>query len=382
MNGTMKVFSTMAVLVGVASVLSTGAISARADTQVETINLYSDLSGPVYGTNQNIWTNILVPLFEKQHPNIMVNVTFGGDSDNAALDRIIASVKAKQPSPYDLVDPDAIMTPLEQLHDGVTLNRTNIPLLNEVDPTFLQQSMHQGMPYRGSWVVLLYNSAKVKNPPKTLAQLEAWIKQNPGKFTYCAPNTGGSGGAFVQTVVNSFVPQKDQATFVNSYNAKLESDWTPGLNYLKELGKSMYRGGYYPQGNLGVAQLLASGAIWMGTQWSDGAIDEIRTHMLPPSIKMIQPTPPFNGGPADMVIPKSSAHIKAAETFMNWLLTNTAQQAIVNYMGGFPGVKSEYMSPAIKKQFAAITKYTPAPWYSNDFGNDLSAKWQSVVAAK
>lgn len=382
MKRSAKLFATLIILTSATSILATGALSAKADTQVETINLYSDLSGPVYGTNKNIWANILVPLFEKQHPNIMVNVTFGGDSDSAALDRIIASVKAKQPSPYDLVDPDSIMTPLEQLHYGVKLTNKNIPSLHEVDSTFLKQSMNQGMPYRGSWVVLLYNSNKVKNPPKTLAKLESWIKQNPGKFTYCAPNTGGSGGAFVQTVVNSFVPKKVQPSFVNSYNPKLESDWTKGLNYLKQLGSSMYRGGYYPQGNLAVAQLLASGSIWMGTQWSDGAISELHTHMLPANIKMIQPTPAFNGGPADMLIPRSSAHVKAAETFMNWLLSNTAQQAIIDNMGGFPGVKSAYMSPSIKKQFASITKYTPAPWYSNNFGNDLSAKWQSVVASK
>ena len=46
-------------------------------------------------------------------------------------------------------------------------------------------------------MLLAYNPNKVPNPPKTLDELLAWIKANPGRFTYNSPKTGGSGGAFV-----------------------------------------------------------------------------------------------------------------------------------------------------------------------------------------
>ena len=47
-------------------------------------------------------------------------------------------------------------------------------------------------------VLLAYDSTKVTAPPKTLDELIAWIKANPGKFTYNSPSTGGSGGSFVR----------------------------------------------------------------------------------------------------------------------------------------------------------------------------------------
>lgn len=381
MKSSWKTLATIGALTTTSVFALAGPLTANAASQqVETINLYSDLSGPIYGSNKNIWNNVLVPMFEKQYPNIMVNVTFGGSADSSTLTAIEASMKAKQPSPYDLVDVQSIMQPLEQLHEGVRLTTKNIPLLHEVDMAYVNQAEGQAMPYRSSWVVLLYNSQKVKNPPTTLTALEKWIQANPGQFTYNSPNTGGAGGSFVQTVVNQFIPKSDRKKFINSYNAKLETDWTKGLNYLKSLGKDMYRNGFYPNGNLAAAQLLASGSIEMTTQWSDGATDEFRGKVLPPYVKMLQLHPAFNGGPADILIPKNSAHVKASETFMNWLLTKPAQMAVYKYMGGLPGVKSQYMPAAVKKYFAPILKYNPAPWFSSDFGNDLNAKWQTVVA--
>lgn len=369
----------------VAGVLVASPIAASAATHkapgVTTVTLYSQLGGPAAGTTLNIWTNVLIPMFEKSHPGIKVAVTFAsGNSDQAILDRILAAIKAKQPSPYDLVDPNDVMIPLVELHDGVPLSQKQIPLMSQVSPAWIRQMNDEALPFRGSWVILAYNSHYVKNPPKTLAALETWIKSNPGKFTYCSPSSGGSGDAFAETVVNSFIPPALRSTFVNEYKPGLESYWTKGLDYLTSLGKSMYRGGYYPNGNLAVDQLLSSGAIWMAPQWSDIATSSLRVGALPPFIKLLQPLPPFNGGPADLVIPINATHKAAAEVFENWLLTPPAQEAIVHIMGGFPGVEYKYMPPAIQRQFAPIAQHAPAEWFSTQFGQDLAKKWQAVVA--
>jgi len=367
------------------SALGVGTAAAATSSKVVTLQLYTQLSGPAAGTNLNIYTNVLVPMFEKTHPNIKVNVTFGGSQDAATLGNIIASIESGEPSPYDIVDPNDIMIPLWDLHDGVNFNTKNIPLLKEINPTWLQQSNHEGVPFRGSWVILAYNSKYVKNPPTTLAQLEAWIKANPGKFAYCNPNDGGSGDAFVQTVVDSYIPANIRNIFDNSFkpSTTLENTyWAKGFAELKSLAPDMYRGGYYPNGNLPVDQLLASGAIWMAPQWSDIATSSLRVHALPPTIKLAQPTPAFDGGPADVLIPKNSAHVKQAETFINWLLTPAAQDAVVNVMGGFPGVKYQYMSKAVQAKFAAIVRHAPGNWYSTQYGDDLSARWNSDIAAQ
>ena len=66
------------------------------------------------------------------------------------------------------------------------------------------------IPYRGSSVVLAYNSDHVKSPPKTLGALLDWIRANPGKFTYNSPNSGGSGYSFAETVVDSLLHAGDR----------------------------------------------------------------------------------------------------------------------------------------------------------------------------
>jgi putative spermidine/putrescine transport system substrate-binding protein len=364
------------------SALGLGPVAAQA--KPVTLQLYTQLSGPAAGTNLNIYTNVLVPMFEKTHPDIKVHVTFGGTEDAATLGNIIASIESGEPSPYDIVDPNDIMIPLWDLHDGVVLTDKNIPLLKEVNPVWMQQSLQQAVPFRGSWVVLAYNSKYVKNPPTTLAGLIKWIKANPGKFDYCNPSTGGSGQAFVQTVLDSFIPQSVQTTMQNSFkpSSALENEyWAKGFAELKSIAPDLYRHGYYANGNLPIDQLLASGTIWMAPQWSDIATSSLRVHALPPWIKLSQPSPPFQGGPADVLIPKNSAHIKQAEIFVNWLLTPAAQDAVVTIMGGFPGVEYKYMSPAVRQKFDGILA-TPGNWYSTQYGDDMAKDWQTEVAAQ
>jgi len=43
------------------------------------------------------------------------------------------------------------------------------------------------MPYNAAQVVFTYNNATVKSPPLTMKNLLAWVKANPGQFTYALP---------------------------------------------------------------------------------------------------------------------------------------------------------------------------------------------------
>jgi putative spermidine/putrescine transport system substrate-binding protein len=341
------------------------------------------LGGPTGGTDLNIYTNVLIPMFEKEYPGIRVDVTFGSNNASATTtavqDRILASLQAHQPSPYDLVDVTPIYTTLWDLNDGVRLTTKNIPRLKEVRPAWLREAKDQALPFRASWVVLAYNSQEVPHPPTTLSALIQWIKAHPGKFTYAAPPTSGNGQSFALTVVNQYVPQRYENTFIYGYQPSLEKYWAKGFAELKTLGAKMYRGGYYPSGDQSVDQLLSSGAIWMTTQWSDIATASLHDGALPPYVKLAEITPLFNGGPADIMIPKNSAHIAAAEKFLNFLLSPSAQKAIVRVMGGFPGVMPRYMPKSVAQEFQAIDKKVPTDWYSSKYLEDFNAEWQKTV---
>ena len=88
-----------------------------------------------------------------------------------------------------------------------------------------------GIPYRGSSVVLAYNSKYVKTPPRTYDEILAWIKQNPGKFTYCDPQTCGSGAAFLYVALYKYAKAEDFSGL--TYDQAKTAAWEPALQLLR-----------------------------------------------------------------------------------------------------------------------------------------------------
>ena len=161
------------------------------------------------------------------------------------------------------------------------------------------------MPYRASSVLLAYNPDKVPNPPKTLDEVLAWIKANPGRFTYNSPKTGGSGGAFVATVLDKTCPQADRDQMTTGYHKELEKSWDPGWQELPSLNPSVFQKGVYPNGNNQTLQLLSSGQIDMAPVWSDQFISGQASGSIPKNFKAQQiSNPSFTGGASYLGVTK------------------------------------------------------------------------------
>jgi putative spermidine/putrescine transport system substrate-binding protein len=342
-----------------------------------TLNMY--LSGDV--NVQNVWLNDLIPQFEKSHPDIKINLIFSqhGTLDPSILAKVTASAKAKQVAPFDIIENGPVLQ-LAQANLLEKLNRKEIPLLSHIDSSLLQASRYEAMPYRGSSVVIAYNSEFVKTPPKSLRDLLNWIKKNPGKFTYNTPSSGGSGSAFVQAVLKQYIPKKYQSTFSSGYEPNLEKYWTKGFDELKTLAPDIYRNGFYPNGNVAVLQLLGSGAIYMAPVWSDQALTYLAQNQLPPSVKLVQLTPVLNGGPAYLGIPNNSKYKHQAEILFNWLLSPNVQTVVINKLNAFPGVQWKYLPVSLQKKFAAVAA-SYSQGFSTQFRSDMNSQWQSNVAS-
>lgn len=350
--------------------------STSTTSTTTTLNLYTDGDVNV----QHLWTNTLIPAFEKANPTIKIHLIYAGSgtSSTATFARLSAAVTAKRDSGMDVLDSGIVRQgATANLMQSITTKQ--VPNMSRVDPALLKQVNNMGIPYRGSSVVLAYNSQEVTQPPTTLSGLLAWIKAHPGKFTYNTPDSGGSGAGFVQGVINSHVSPSDEDTFVTGYNAALENQWDAGLQDLKSLQPAIYRNGYYPTGNTAVLQLLANNSIQVAPVWSDMALSALASHQLPESIKLVQLTPPFNGGPAYMGIPRYAAHAQQAETLINWLLTAPIQAKIIDVMHGYPGVQWSYVPENVRAQYASIAK-SYASGYSSKFSADMNQKWHTQVA--
>jgi putative spermidine/putrescine transport system substrate-binding protein len=367
------------ILVGISSVHVAPVSAQSAQSAPITLTLFDD--GDV--NIQQLWQNVLFPEYEKLHPNIKLNLVFDqhGTDDAAIYARMVASIQAHKADPFDIIDAGFIGE-AALARELVPLTPKAVPNLKLVDPPLLRQVLGQAVPYRGSEVVLAYNSQFVKNPPKTLDQLITWIQHNPGKFAYCNPADGGSGDAFVQAVVLRGLSANQVAAFqsATSYRPKLESAWNKNLKFLATLGKDTYRGGYYANGNTQVIQLLAQGAVQMATVWSDMGTAALEQGQLPKTVKLIQLKDPFYGSPAYLAVPKNSAHIAAAEAFMNWVLEPKQQIAIMNSIAGFPGIEWKYLPKAQQAEFASVeAPYKPG--MASRYNKDMVDLWQKIVAS-
>jgi putative spermidine/putrescine transport system substrate-binding protein len=330
---------------------------------------------------QNLWQNNIIPGFEKANKGIYVKFIFSehGTDDGTTLARIGAAVKGRHWPGIDLVD-GGLVTTLAAAGLNQPVLKATAPNLKKVNQDLLVPVKGAAIPYRGSSVVLAYNSDKVKSPPKTLPALLDWIRANPGKFTYNSPNTGGSGYSFAETVVDSLLPSAILKQMDQGYDTTIQSNWKPGLDLLHSLNKSMYGNGVYPNGNAAVLQLLGQGQIWVAPVWSDQSLTALKTGQLGPNIKLTQiSSPSFTGGAAYLAVPKTAKHKKVLYKFVNYILSPAAQQMIVDVMAGFPAIDIKYMGASIKQKFQDVSANTLRPTYQTKMGNDFKAAWQQSV---
>ncbi|GAV41380.1 extracellular solute-binding protein [Streptomyces acidiscabies] len=330
---------------------------------------------------QTLWQDIVVPAFEKANPGYQVKVVYSahGVADAATLAKLQAASKTKRDAGYDVIEssitPDAAAAGLL-----TTVSSKNVPNLAKVDPSLLGPVNNAAVPYRGSSVVLAYDSTKVKTPPKTYDDLVAWIRANPGKFAYNSPSTGGSGGSFVETTLDRHLDAATLKTFQTGYDAAQESKWDAGFSDLKGLNGYVYGKGVYPNGNQAVLDLLAKGQISIAPVWSDMYLSAVQNHTLDSTVKFTQiSSPTFTGGAAYIGIPKGGTKQKAALKLADFFLEAAQQDAIVKNLAAYPVIPLTELPKATADRFAGVDVTKLRPGYSGKTGNDMNNLWQQKV---
>ncbi len=372
-------WTTAAALVAVAVCLVglNGTNPARAAEAV-TLNVYISGDTNIF----DLWGKALLPAFTKRYPRYRTNMVelLHCNGCQGVFDKILAAKRTGKTTDVDLweTEPSFVQQGIpEGLWDR--LNERIVPNIAKVPPQALEAVDSYGVPYRGSSVVLAYNSAFVKNPPTTFDDLIAWIKANPGKFTYCDPNTGGSGQAFVTAAIYKFVQASKFAG--NAYDPKEEAAWAPAWKLLKDLQPAMYNNGFHPNGNVAVLQLLGQQNIWMATVWSDMGLDFSKRGQLPKTVKFLQLVPPLFGGDSTVTLPAGSAHLEGTLTLLNWLLTPEAQTMVIDQVSGYPGVDWKYMPESVRAKFQDVAK-PPAPFPNAKYLADLKRLWHEQVVGQ
>lgn len=359
---------------GASSGGSSGGGSSATAGQHVTLTMVTDSDTNV----QQLWNKTLIPAFEKAYPNITLKLTNANSSDeNALFARIAASVKQNKTPPIDVFVDSQFIPEASAANLLYPVSASNVP--NFANIISVDAGTPGEMAYRGSAVVLAYNSQKVASPPTTLPGVLSWVKAHPGEFSYNNPSDGGSGQGFVQAVLDQTLSSSVVTSFAGGQDTADQAKWSDGWATLKSLNQDIYQH-TYPTGNTPVLNLLAQGQINLAPVWSDQFLAAEAQGAMPSYVKAVSITaPPMPGGPAFLGIPKNAPNIPDILKLFNWILEPAQQAEIVTQISGYPAIKQTMLPASVQSVFGALNAADEAPFYSANASADMNAQWQRNV---
>ena len=181
-------------------------------------------------------------------------------------------------------------------------------------------------PWAMAQLVFEYDSARVAEPPRSLAALRDWIKANPGRFTYPQP-PDYLGTTFLKQALYGVLadPAAMQAPVVaETYEAMTAPLWA----FLDDIHPHLWRGGKaFPQNEPALGQLLADAEVDIAFAFNPGrASAEIAAGNLPETVRTFT----FEGGTignASFVAIPFNANARAGAMVVANLILDPAVQA-------------------------------------------------------
>ena len=216
----------------------------------------------------------------------------------------------------------------------------------------------------------LYDPDRVPNPPQTWDEFTAWIQANPKGFAYCDPNKGGSGQAFVQTVISNLTGGIDKYKGDTDVVQSKVADWNKAWDWFKANESLM---------NLTVSNnesidLLNQGAASMVVAWDDDSLVALSTGTLFKRAKMYIPSMGLPGGGDTAGVIKNAPHKAAGMLFIDFLTSLDTQKLLNKTLGSTPARTDITDSPSPLPE--ADRQKNAVPWvpaaYKKFFGEEFT----------
>jgi putative spermidine/putrescine transport system substrate-binding protein len=228
------------------------------------------------------------------------------------------------------------------------------------------------------------DSAKVTEPPADMAGLIAWIKANPGRFTYPAP-PDFTGSAFVRHVFtyaadgpDSLLGPFDQVKF-DAVSAKT---WA----ILNEIEPFLWRkGATYPTTVTQLNELFANGEVEFTFNYDPAQFGlAVDAGTYPETVRSFGLADGTIGNTNYTLIPFNSPNKAAAMVLQNLLLSGEAQleKARTEVWGAAPAIEISRTSPEVQAGFAAIKTHPsviPAAELAKAALPELQADWLTAI---
>lgn len=221
---------------------------------------------------------------------------------------------------YQLRQIDALYGPFTQLLPNARFIDFENPFIG-ID--FQQPVDGYEMPWGNVQWILIYDSARVSDPPRTPEALAAWVRAHPGRFTF---DTSFTGMTFLKTLLIHFAggPGSLDGPFDEARYARVAPRlWT----YLRALRPYLWkRGETFPASVAQLHQLFASGEIDFTMSNNDGEVDnKVLQGLFPETARAYV----LEGGTIQnshyLGIVKNAPHLAGALVTCNFLISPEAQ---------------------------------------------------------
>jgi len=241
-----------------------------------------------------------------------------------------------------------------------------IPDADKLTPEL--SKVQEGLPTKGYLVPvyrnqtgLLYDPQRVSDPPQTWDELVRWIKANPKQFAFCDPSKGGSGQAFIQTVIANLCGGLDKYKGDTELVESKVADWNLAWDWFNENKKDIT----ITVSNFSSIDRLNQGEVSLIVAWDDDTQVNLSKGTLFKRAKMYIPKMGLPGGGDTLGVMKNAPHKAAGLLFIAYLIEKDVQiymnETIGSYLARTDVTVENALLPEQERQEYG-TSWVPAPY--------------------
>ncbi len=241
-------------------------------------------------------------------------------------------------------------------------------------------------PYGSAQFVLIYDSARVPQPPRSVGGLLHWIRANPGRFTYPAvPDFTGS--VFLRHLLYSVADDPEE--LLGPFDQAVFDRLAPRVwEILRDIAPYLWRQGRtYPETSTAMQDLFANGEIWFDMNYNPAhAANMVEQGRYPRSTRTMVFEDGTIGANHFVAIPFNASAKAGALVVANALLDPEVQleKSRPEVWGDFPAIDVTRLDPAMHARFAEVGRHPSSLPPEELFAvrlSELQADWLEAIEA-
>ena len=213
-------------------------------------------------------------------------------------------------------------------------------------------------PWGSAQVVMIYNARRTPEPPRSIGELLAWIRKNPGRFAYPAP-PDFTGSVFVRHVF--YHVSGDVKSWKTGFDEhKFEKAAGKTYAVLRDIAPYLWRQGKtYPENPNRLAHLLADGEVDFAISYHPAKASKmIADGLYPDTVRTFVFKEGTIANTHFVAIPFNAADKAGALVVANFLISPEAQLKKADPMvwGDFPSIDLGRLDASWQQKFADLPR--------------------------